>query len=110
MRLSCTHRQNRVQKQYALLRPRCQAAVRGNGKAFDVGFQFFVDIQQRRRYADALPDGKCQTVRLPCPVIRILSENDDLDPVKRCQPECVEYIRRRRIDDLSRQTFLPDRI
>lgn len=45
MRLSCTHRQNRVQKQYALLRPSRQAAVIGNGKTVDVGFQFFVDIE-----------------------------------------------------------------
>ena len=50
------------------------------------------DILQRRRKRHPVVHRKAQTVRLTVAVIRVLSDNHDLQPVERAFVECAENI------------------
>ena len=76
-----------------------QIAVLRDTEAFDVVRQLFVNIDQRGRDGDAFADGKRQPVRLPCAVIRVLSQNHNFDVTEFGCFKGVEHVFGRRIDN-----------
>src|SRR5256885_11222999 len=78
-------REDRVEQQYALLRPAGQVAVPGRCDA-QVLVQFLVDVAQRRGRGDRPADTEAETVRLPGPEVRVLTEDQDPGTVDGTQP------------------------
>ena len=102
------HSQDRVEKQYALLRPWCKIPVVRN-RASEIAVQLLIDVDQRRGYTDSLVHGEAQTVGLTFPMVGILPENDYLHFLERREIEGVEDIVTRRIDHM-RSVFMDHRL
>ncbi|MOA10314.1 hypothetical protein D3C78_1301980 [compost metagenome] len=66
------HCQHTIEQKHALFCPAFQKAVTHRANA-EIGLQFLVDIDERRRNAHAGLDGKAQPMRLAKPVIGILA-------------------------------------
>ena len=92
-----------VQKEHALLSPAEETAVVWTCAA-DVALHFFENIQQRWRRLHTGTHGKAESVGLPWPVIRVLSDNNHLRFVIRTEVESIKNQLSRRIT--SRRTIL----
>src|SRR3546814_15683565 len=76
------YREHRVEQQHALPCPWQQAAVVGRRDA-QIALNLGKDIAQRGRYRHSRWYRKAQSVRLPRPVVRVLTEDNHLHRVKR---------------------------
>ena len=74
-----------------------QAAVVGPGHA-EVGFEFGVDVLQRRRQRHPGPDAEAQPVGLSPPVVRVLAQDHRLDVRVGREVQGGEDLLRRRED------------
>ena len=98
-----TYRQCGIEQQHTLFSPTGQIATRRH-RYPQIIMYFFKNILQGRRKGDSVIDRKTQTMRLPRPVIRVLSDNDHLRLVIRTEVESIKNQLSRRIT--SRRTIL----
>lgn len=70
-----------VEQQDSLLGPTAQIAVSWSHKTLDIGFQFFVHVDQRRRWWHAFLHAEAKAVGLIGSVVGVLAENDDFNLV-----------------------------
>ena len=98
-----TYRQCGIEQQHTLLRPTGQVPTLRH-RCPQIRLYFLEYILQGRRKGDSVIDGKTQTMRLPWPVIRVLSDNNHLRFVIRTEVESIKNQLSRRIT--SRCTIL----
>ena len=98
-----TYRQCGIEQQHTLLRPTGQVPALRH-RCPQIRLYFLEYILQGRRKGDSVIDGKTQTMRLPWPVIRVLSDNNHLRFVIRTEVESIKNQLSRRIT--SRRTIL----
>ena len=84
-----TDRQHRVQQQHTLPGPVGQISVGGHRYVQRI-VQLTKDVFERWRRCDPPANRKTQTVRLIGPVVRILTQNDDPNPIERSVVKRVE--------------------
>ncbi|MNM89882.1 hypothetical protein D3C81_1021240 [compost metagenome] len=93
--LALFHGQHRVEQQHALLRPGNQIPVVRTRNA-QVGFDLFIDVEQRWRHRHARRHRETQAMRLALAVIRVLAQDHHLHLLERRGVERGEYLRSRR--------------
>ena len=96
-RLVSPNRQHRIEHQHPLLRPAIKVSTHRNRHAQVVG-DLLEDIAQRWRKVNPVIDRKAQAICLTITVIRILSNNHNLQLFKRALIKGSEYISRLRKD------------
>ncbi len=87
--LSCSHGQDRIEKQYSLLGPRFQISTLRNFSSYIVA-DLFVNIYERWRRLHSIWHRKTQPMRLSFTMIRVLSQNHDLHLIERRQFKRIE--------------------
>ena len=92
-----TYRQCGIEQQHTLLRPTGQVPALRH-RCPQIRLYFLEYILQGRRKGDSVIDGKTQTMRLPWPVIRVLSDNNHLRFVIRTEVESIKNQLSRRPD------------
>ena len=90
-RLVRAHGQHGVEQQHALFGPAVEIARSGNGRARIV-VHLLEYVDQRGRERHAVADRKAQSVGLPRPVIRVLSDDDHFQIIGIAHIESPENI------------------
>ena len=101
--------QSAVQQQDALPRPAFQIAMPGMRYAQITG-QFLIDVLQGWWRGHARSHRKAEPMRLPRPVIGVLTQNDHLYLFKRRQIKCPKYLSTRGVYALSCRLFGPQKL
>lgn len=79
VRLPAAYGQSRVQHEHTALRPLGERAVLGRYNA-EITLQLLEDVLQARRRLNTRLNREAKSVRLSGTVIRVLPENDGLEP------------------------------
>ncbi|CAH0321498.1 hypothetical protein SRABI112_05338 [Pseudomonas mediterranea] len=95
--IGALHGHGGIEQQHALVGPALQVAVVGDVDV-QVALQFLEDIHQRRRRGYARLHRKAQAMGLARAVVRVLTEDHDLDLVQWRGIEGIEDQRSRRVD------------
>ena len=93
-------RQHAVQKQYALFGPMFEEPMLRRSDP-EIALQFLEDVDEAWRRPGSRRNGEAEAMRLSLTMIRILSQDDNTNLVKRSQNESIEDEVDRWIDDLS---------